>query len=1133
MANRLSNPKNTSPSRKGFINCFTDAAWLASSNQAGIGWTIELDNGPSVIHSSPIDNVKSVLAAEALAMRSALVKARFLRIPKIIVKSDSQKLINAINIRSSIVEIHGIFEDCRICSDFFAEIEFVFIPRGENFIADGGGINVYVDQDDKLRGVDPNNSLVKKIEESKIALAIFSSKYTESSWCLDELVKIKERVEEGKLVVFPIFYKMNPSEVKGLEGAFGINLWNQVKHTSEFDKLKKWKEALDFVSHKAGLVWTEDSDENEFITSIEEEVKRMTCISEELELSKPDKDEFMDTRFSKSEELKRVDNETGVTLLDANPEEAERIQGHEAKMYSNLRIDDGPHRRNDDISHGEANFDATLNLQNGVESKHGKVKPSSTIARYEKDTSTHQVFMNFRGEDVGFSFVSHLVSALKREGINIFIDKDERKSKDIGQIFKKIEDSKIAVVVFSGTYSESTWCLEELMKIKECMDQGKLKVIPISYKVEPLQLKELNGGFGNKLWNLWKLHRDHHIIRWKEALESVSSLDAMTRFWLKEDNSEGAFVASIVEEVKKVLAEVSLQQGQNLGTTGFSVRREEYPETFPNKDQLFGIEQRMEQLEHKLEFDCDETRVIGVVGMPGIGKTTLTMMLLEKWNCKFVRCVPLLEVCKKSKDYGLVWLRTTLLKVLLGGEIPVINDETTHESVKNALLQTKVFIVLDDVSDKKQLEFLLGDLKWVKKGSKIVITTCDKSLMKGLADDTYLVPQMNNEEAFQLFSSLALDDQIGCPPKTLADNAGGNPLALKLMAIEYRGKDKPQWENVFIQNVFKHYFDQLNEQQKDVFLDIASFFKSEDEYFVRSIMDSGDPDTTDAVSEVTDLVNKFLITISNSRIEMNDLVYTFGKQLGSPGRHKLWKYKDIINKLGKQGKIGFVLEVLIGTCFPGWKVPAWFSYRASGSMLKQNLPSHWCDNRDLDDAFLTETSNDQEEMNDLVYTFEKDLGSPEQYMRLNYKNITNKLKKMEKAEANNVRGIILDMFEVTKSIALERVIFTSMSNLRYLKIYDSCCPRHCKPDCELYFPDGLAFPLEDVRYLHWLKFPLRELPSDFRPENLVALRLPYSKIERVWEGLKETPSLRWNFNQGTSSDNQEPPKTCLVEHEKL
>lgn len=103
----------------------------------------------------------------------------------------------------------------------------------------------------------------------------------------------------------------------------------------------------------------------------------------------------------------------------------------------------------------------------------------------------------------------------------------------------------------------------------------------------------------------------------------------------------------------------------------------------------------------------------------------------------------------------------------------------------------------------------------------------------------------------------------------------------------------------------------------------------------------------------------------------------------------------------------------------------------------------------------------------------------------------------------NVRGIYLHMCELTNSISLEPTTFTNMHNLRYLKIYDSCCPRHCKADyCKLNFPYGLDFPLKEVRYLHWEKFPLKEIPSNFKTENLVDLRLPYSNIKRVWEGIK-------------------------------
>lgn len=107
-------------------------------------------------------------------------------------------------------------------------------------------------------------------------------------------------------------------------------------------------------------------------------------------------------------------------------------------------------------------------------------------------------------------------------------------------------------------------------------------------------------------------------------------------------------------------------------------------------------------------------------------------------------------------------------------------------------------------------------------------------------------------------------------------------------------------------------------------------------------------------------------------------------------------------------------------------------------------------------------------------------------------------------DAKNVRGIFFDTSKLRKSMWLDRSTFTHMPNLRYIKIYDSCCSRQCKnQDCfKLDFPDGLQFPLEEVRYLHWVKFPLEKLPPDFRPENLVDLRLPYSNITRVWEGKK-------------------------------
>lgn len=101
-----------------------------------------------------------------------------------------------------------------------------------------------------------------------------------------------------------------------------------------------------------------------------------------------------------------------------------------------------------------------------------------------------------------------------------------------------------------------------------------------------------------------------------------------------------------------------------------------------------------------------------------------------------------------------------------------------------------------------------------------------------------------------------------------------------------------------------------------------------------------------------------------------------------------------------------------------------------------------------------------------------------------------------------MRGIFLNMSELTEDLPLDRCTFTMMDNLRYLKFFSSRCHGKCEADRKLNFPDGLEFPLDELRYLYWLKFPLRKFPKDFNPMNLTDLNLPYSEIEELWDVVK-------------------------------
>ena len=115
-------------------------------------------------------------------------------------------------------------------------------------ILDHHGINIFRD-DEHLRGEEISDKLFEAIESSRILIIVFSKNYVFSTWCLKELVKILECRKKGQIVL-PIFYKVDPSEVRDQKGKFREAL---TEHETKFkDKMEvqKWRIAL----HEAGSI---------------------------------------------------------------------------------------------------------------------------------------------------------------------------------------------------------------------------------------------------------------------------------------------------------------------------------------------------------------------------------------------------------------------------------------------------------------------------------------------------------------------------------------------------------------------------------------------------------------------------------------------------------------------------------------------------------------------------------------------------------------------------------------------------------------------------------------------------------------------------------------------------------------
>ncbi|CAE6186736.1 unnamed protein product [Arabidopsis arenosa] len=108
-----------------------------------------------------------------------------------------------------------------------------------------------------------------------------------------------------------------------------------------------------------------------------------------------------------------------------------------------------------------------------------------------------QVFINHGGNDLSDYFVRELATALRDQGFNVFIGSDERGARrGIKYIFRAIESSDVALVIFSDMYAASEWCLHEAVRIYDRHREGKLVLVPIYYRVSKEDVNMFQGRFG-------------------------------------------------------------------------------------------------------------------------------------------------------------------------------------------------------------------------------------------------------------------------------------------------------------------------------------------------------------------------------------------------------------------------------------------------------------------------------------------------------------------------------------------------------------------------------------------------------------------------------------------------------------
>ncbi|XP_057972922.1 TMV resistance protein N-like isoform X2 [Malania oleifera] len=506
----------------------------------------------------------------------------------------------------------------------------------------------------------------------------------------------------------------------------------------------------------------------------------------------------------------------------------------------------------------------------------------------------YDVFLSFRGEDTRRSFVSHLYSALHRKGIHTYRDDEKlKRGREISpELVKAIERSRFSIIIFSENYASSTWCLDELAKIMECKNLMGQTVVPIFYNVTPSEVRKQTGKFAEAFAKHEEdfEERKEKVQRWREALIEAANLSG----WDSQGRSDSMLIDGVAHFILNELKYLSTRNAQV----------------------LFGIDSRIKEMNSLLCTGVNDVRFVGIWGMGGIGKTTIAEVVYDQISVLFEGCCFLANV----REHDLVFLQEKLLsKILMEGNVNIDTPSMGTNVIRDRLHFRKVLIVLDNVDNLEQLEALAGKHDWFGPGSRIIITTRDEQLL--IAHNVakiYKAKQFDRVEAVELFCWKAFGQKY---PKeeyfevvdSLISYANGLPLALKILGSFLCGRGVDEWKSVLnklkkypneeIQKILRISYDALDDRQKNLFLDIACFFKGDDKEYVIKILESCDFFPVD----ISVLVEKSFITIQENKVLMHDLLQEMGRDIvrqqspEEPGRRsRLWSHEDVCHVLSKK-----------------------------------------------------------------------------------------------------------------------------------------------------------------------------------------------------------------------------------------
>ena len=156
--------------------------------------------------------------------------------------------------------------------------------------------------------------------------------------------------------------------------------------------------------------------------------------------------------------------------------------------------------------------------------------------------------------------------------------------------------------------------------------------------------------------------------------------------------------------------------------------------------------------------DFDAVRVIAIIGMGGLGKTTLAQLAFNDKEAQ-THFDLIVWVCV-SDDFNVLKLTKTILKSVAAGGSDFNDLNQLQLKLKEELSGKKFLLVLDDVWNEKRhvWETFYHPLRsGGAQGSRVIVTTRNQGVVSAIgATSTYPLKELSNDEFLSLLAQQAL-----------------------------------------------------------------------------------------------------------------------------------------------------------------------------------------------------------------------------------------------------------------------------------------------------------------------------------------------------------------------------------------